>query len=123
MNATVVVIPTYNERRNLPRLAERILALEPNFDILVVDDNSPDGTGQVADALAATYPAVQVLHRPGKQGLGPAYIAGFQWALKHGYPYICQMDAGHSHSPDQLPDFLAAVQEYDLVLGSRYVGG
>jgi dolichol-phosphate mannosyltransferase len=123
MNAAIVVIPTYNERNNLPRLAERILAQQPEFDILVVDDNSPDGTGAVADELAHAHPAVHVLHRPGKQGLGRAYVAGFKWALTHGFEYICQMDADHSHSPDQLPALLAAAKEYDLVLGSRYLGG
>ena len=123
MNDTVVVIPTYNERNNLPRLVERILVLQPHFDVLVVDDNSPDGTGEVADELARAHPAVRVLHRPGKQGLGRAYVAAFKWALAADYSYICQMDADHSHSPDELPALRAAAQQYDLVLGSRYVGG
>jgi dolichol-phosphate mannosyltransferase len=123
MSAALVVVPTYNERHNLPRLTERILAVEPKFDVLVVDDNSPDGTGQVADALAAQQPAVHVLHRPGKQGLGRAYVAGFKWAVERGYEYICQMDADHSHNPDELPAFITAAREYDLVLGSRYLGG
>lgn len=123
MNPAVVVIPTYDERHNLPPLVARILAAEPKFDVLVVDDNSPDGTGAVADELARTHPEVHVLHRPGKQGLGRAYVAGFKWALAQGYEYVCQMDADHSHSPDQLPLLRAAAQEHDLVLGSRYLGG
>jgi dolichol-phosphate mannosyltransferase len=123
MNPGVVIIPTYNERNNLPRLAERILKLEPRFDLLVVDDNSPDGTGEVADQLARTYPEVNVLHRPGKQGLGPAYVAGFKWALAQGHEYVFEMDADHSHSPEQLPDLLRGVQDADLALGSRYLGG
>ena len=123
MNNAVVVVPTYNECNNLPRLTERILAQEPGFDVLVVDDNSPDGTGAVADQIAAAHPAVHVLHRPGKQGLGRAYVAGFKWALAQGYDYVCQMDADHSHSPDQLPSLLTAAKDYDVVLGSRYLGG
>lgn len=123
MNDAVVIIPTYNERSNLARLVERILVLEPHFDVLVVDDNSPDGTGAVADELTRAHPAVRVLHRPGKQGLGRAYVAGFKWALAADYSYICQMDADHSHSPDELPALRDAAQQYDLVLGSRYVGG
>jgi len=123
MNSALVVVPTYNERNNLPRLAERILAQQPQFDILVVDDNSPDGTGAVADEIARLHPALHVLHRPAKQGLGRAYLAGFKWALASGYEYICQMDADHSHNPDQLNSLRDAAREYDLVLGSRYLGG
>ncbi len=123
MSEAIVVLPTYNERNNLPRLVERVLALPVRFEILVVDDNSPDGTGAVADDLARTAPAVHVLHRAAKQGLGRAYLAGFQWALARGYEYIFEMDADHSHSPEQLPDWLAAAREHDLVLGSRYVNG
>ena len=123
MRRALVIVPTYNESTNLPRLVERILALRPQFDVLVVDDNSPDGTGEVADALAHAHSAVQVLHRPAKQGLGRAYVAGFRWGLTHGYDYLCQMDADHSHDPDELPSLLAAAQQYDVVLGSRYLGG
>lgn len=123
MSKALVIIPTYNERESLPPLVEQVLGLPREFHILVVDDNSPDGTGQVADDLALKSPAVHVLHRPAKQGLGRAYVAGFKWALSHGYDYVFEMDADHSHSPDQLPDFLEAIQSYDLVLGSRYVGG
>ncbi|OFV89217.1 MAG: dolichyl-phosphate beta-D-mannosyltransferase [Acidobacteria bacterium RBG_16_68_9] len=123
MNRRLVVIPTYNERNNLPRLAERILRLSPPFDILVVDDNSPDGTGDVADELARGFPAVRVLHRPRKEGLGRAYVAGFKWALAEGYEFVFEMDADHSHHPDELIELLAASERYDLALGSRYVGG
>jgi len=123
MNSAIVVVPTYNERNNLPRLVERIVSQQPAFDVLVVDDNSPDGTGSVADEIAAVHPVVHVLHRAGKQGLGRAYVAGFKWALTQRYEYLCQMDADHSHSPDELPALLAAAKEYDLVLGSRYLNG
>jgi hypothetical protein len=124
VNPALVVVPTYNERHNLSPLAERILALEPKFDILVVDDSSPDGTGDVADALARGSDAVNVLHRPGKDGLGRAYVAGFKWALGRGYEYVCQMDADHSHDPAELPNLLAAASaDLDLALGSRYLGG
>jgi dolichol-phosphate mannosyltransferase len=116
----VVIVPTYNERANIARIVEEILAQDARLDVLVVDDNSPDGTGQIADELAAATPRVQVLHRPGKQGLGKAYLAGFQWALAREYAYIFEMDADFSHDPAHLPQFLAAVEDADLVLGSRY---
>jgi dolichol-phosphate mannosyltransferase len=123
MNEALVVVPTYNEFHNLPRLIARIQESAPDFDVLVVDDNSPDGTGVLADELAREHPNVHVLHRPEKQGLGPAYVAGFKWALAQGYQYMCEMDADHSHNPMQLSDLLAATDRYDLVLGSRYIGG
>lgn len=123
MNDSIVVVPTYNERHNLPKLVSLILEQEPGFDILVVDDNSPDGTGQVADELARAHTQLHVLHRPEKQGLGRAYVAGFQWALARDYDFILEMDADHSHSPHQLPELRAAAEENDVVLGSRYVGG
>ena len=119
----VVVIPTYNERINLPLIVPQILEQDPAFDVLVVDDNSPDGTGQLADALAAAEPRIHVLHRPGKAGLGKAYIAGFRWALDHGYDLIFEMDADFSHDPKFLPEFLRAAEHADLVLGSRYHSG
>ncbi|MCS7090806.1 MAG: polyprenol monophosphomannose synthase [Verrucomicrobiota bacterium] len=123
MTQTLVIVPTYNERENLPRIAERLLALPVKVDLLVVDDNSPDGTGQVADALAAQHPEIHVLHRKEKAGLGRAYIAGFKWALARGYEYIFEMDGDFSHNPDDIPRFLEAAAEADLVLGSRYIGG
>jgi dolichol-phosphate mannosyltransferase len=123
MNEAIVVIPTYNEFHNLPRLVGRIQQSAPQFDVLVVDDNSPDGTGAVANELAHSDARIHVLHRPEKQGLGPAYVAGLKWALAKGYQYLCQMDADHSHNPEQLPDLIAATERYDLVLGSRYIGG
>jgi dolichol-phosphate mannosyltransferase len=119
----LVVVPTYNERENLPPLAERVLALPRRVDLLVVDDNSPDGTGRLADELAARDPRVHVLHRQVKDGLGRAYIAGFQWALARGYEYVLEMDGDFSHNPDDIPRFLEAARGSDLVLGSRYSHG
>jgi dolichol-phosphate mannosyltransferase len=123
MNNTLVVVPTYNERENLPPLAQRLLNLAVPVDILVVDDNSPDGTGQVADELAQKMPAVHVLHRAEKNGLGRAYIAGFKWALEHGYDFVFELDGDFSHNPDDIPMFLEAAKGADLVLGSRYLNG
>lgn len=120
---TLVIVPTYNERENLEPLAARVLALPTPVDLLIVDDNSPDGTGQVADALAARHPAIHVLHRPGKEGLGRAYCAGFTWALARHYEFIFEMDGDFSHNPDDIPRFLEAARDADLVLGSRYVQG
>lgn len=119
----VVVLPTYNEKDNLGPIVEAILAATPLCDVLVVDDNSPDGTGAEADALAAGNPRVKVLHRAGKEGLGKAYLAGFQVALDAGYDYILEMDADFSHDPARLPALLEAAKSTDLVLGSRYVDG
>lgn len=121
----MVVVPTYNEADNLPTLVGELLALDlPGLEVLVVDDNSPDGTGQIADDLAQRYPAqVHVMHRAGKLGLGTAYIAGFRYALEHGADYIVQMDADFSHSPGYIPHFLEAIEGYDVVIGSRYVAG
>jgi dolichol-phosphate mannosyltransferase len=123
MNRTLVVVPTYNERENLPPLAKRILALPVKAELLVVDDNSPDGTGKIADELAAESPAVHVLHRTEKNGLGRAYIAGFQWALERDYEFVFELDGDFSHNPDDIPMFLEAAKEADLVLGSRYLNG
>ena len=119
----LVIIPTYNEAMNLGTLVPQVLAQDPRLEVLVVDDNSPDGTGQLAAALAQQNPRVQVLHREGKRGLGTAYITGFRWALERGYDYVFEMDADFSHDPAHLKDFLNAVGEADLVLGSRYLGG
>ena len=119
----LVVVPTYNERENLPQIVPAILAQDPRLDVLVVDVGSPDGTGQLADAMAAADPRVHVLHRTAKQGLGRAYLAGFTWALPKGYDFIFEMDADFSHDPKALPAFLTAIQDADLVLGSRYATG
>ena len=120
---TVVVIPTFNERDTLSSIITRVRAAVPTADILVVDDNSPDGTGAIADELAAQDPQIHVMHRLGKEGLGAAYLAGFAWALQHDYGVIVEMDADGSHQPEQLPDLLAALDDADLVLGSRWVRG
>lgn len=122
-SARLVVVPTYNERENLPLIVERLLALNAGLELLVVDDNSPDGTGDVADALAQAHPEVQVMHRANREGLGRAYVAAFGWALEKGYAAIVQMDADLSHDPKYLPGMLAQLEESDLVLGSRYVPG
>ena len=119
----LVIVPTYNESENVTRIVPLILAQDARLDVLVVDDNSPDGTGRLADALAEADPRVHVLHRAGKQGLGKAYLAGFRWALERDYAYIFEMDADFSHDPRHLPEFLAAVQHADVVLGSRYRDG
>jgi dolichol-phosphate mannosyltransferase len=123
MNQTLIIVPTFNERENLPRMAQKLLSLPVTVDVLVVDDNSPDGTGQLADDLAAKHPQIHVLHRSEKNGLGRAYIAGFKWALQQGYEFIFEMDCDFSHDPEAIPMFLATAQKADLVLGSRYCGG
>jgi dolichol-phosphate mannosyltransferase len=120
---TLVIVPTYNERENIVPLAARLMALPTPVDLLVVDDNSPDGTGQLADELAAGNPAVKVLHRPEKDGLGRAYCTGFAWALERNYEFVFEMDGDFSHNPDDIPSFLAAARTADLVLGSRYARG
>src|SRR5260221_6626491 len=104
-------------------MAQKLLPLPAGVDVLVVDDSSPDGTGQIADELAAKHPQIHVLHRTEKNGLGRAYIAGFKWALERGYEFIFEMDCDFSHNPDDIPAFLEAIKDADLVLGSRYVGG
>jgi dolichol-phosphate mannosyltransferase len=122
---TLIIIPTYNERDNLPALVQRLMAQPLTLDVLVVDDNSPDGTGQVADELASRNPLVHVLHRQNKEGLGRAYLAGFDWALQRGYEFILEMDADFSHNPADVPRLVEAArtEEADLVLGSRYKDG
>ena len=119
----LVVVPTYDEKDNLARVLARLRAAVPGADVLVVDDNSPDGTGDLADAVAAGDNQVHVLHRPGKRGLGAAYVAGFRWGLERCYDVLVEMDADGSHQPEQLPDLLAALSGADLVIGSRWVPG
>jgi len=125
MSKTIIVIPTYNEAGNLPEMAKTLFALGiENLEILIVDDNSPDGTGQVADRLQEQYPGrFHVMHRAGKQGLGTAYVQGFTWALEQGAEIVIQMDADFSHSPADIPHMLEAIGAYDVVVGSRYVKG
>jgi dolichol-phosphate mannosyltransferase len=123
LGRVVVIVPTYNERDNLEQIATRVRAALPDADVLVVDDNSPDGTGEIADKLALADQRISVLHRPGKSGLGAAYIAGFRWALERGYGVLVEMDADGSHDPMDLPKMLTALERADLVIGSRYVRG
>lgn len=118
-----VIVPTYNERDNIEMIVARVRAAVPSADLLVVDDGSPDGTGDLADKLAAEDSSVHVLHRPGKAGLGAAYIAGFRWALDEDYGAVVEMDADGSHSPEELPALLSALAGADVVLGSRWVPG
>src|SRR5215471_4722777 len=122
MSKALVVVPTYNERDNLPPIVQRLLALPVPVDVLVVDDNSPDGTGRLADELAAKHPQVHVLHREQKNGLGRAYIAGFKWALARGYDFVLEMDADFSHDPDDVPRLIEAAANADCAVGSRYIG-
>ena len=119
----LVIIPTYNERDNIARLIDQVLARDNRLDVLVVDDGSPDGTGAIVDAIRATNARVEVIHRPRKLGLGTAYIEGFKWALARHYAVVFEMDADFSHDPAHLPQFLEAVEGADLVLGSRYRNG
>jgi dolichol-phosphate mannosyltransferase len=119
----LVILPTYNESENLPRIVPRILEQDPRLEILVADDNSPDGTGRLATDLAGLNPRVHVLHRPQKQGLGRAYLAGFAWGLERGYDRLIEMDADFSHDPKFLPDLIAATEDADLAIGSRYKSG
>jgi dolichol-phosphate mannosyltransferase len=119
----LLCLPTYDERENLAPMIDAILAAVPQVDVLVIDDNSPDGTGRLADEIAAREPRVKVLHRAGKEGLGKAYLAGFAWALARDYGLVMEMDCDFSHDPRYLPGMLAAAEEADLVLGSRYVKG
>lgn len=121
MNRDIIIIPTYNERNNIKKLIAEILALNKSLDILIVDDNSPDGTGQEADILSGLYDEVKVLHRPAKLGMGRAYVDGFKWALERNYDQICEMDADFSHNPKDLLRLLEGVQDSDLCIGSRYI--
>lgn len=121
--SALIIIPTYNEAENLEPLVEEILAQACGFDILIVDDNSPDGTGKIAEGLAQKKPELHVMHRSGKLGLGTAYVEGFKWALAKGYDYALEMDCDFSHHPSYLPEFLKVIGSADLVIGSRYIKG
>lgn len=123
LGRVLVIIPTYNERDNLPVVVGRVREAAPSVDVLVVDDASPDGTGELADGLADGDGQVNVLHRTAKDGLGAAYIAGFRWAFDHGYDVMVEMDADGSHQPEELPRLLSALRDADLVIGARYVRG
>jgi dolichol-phosphate mannosyltransferase len=120
---TLIIIPTYNEVENLPPLLKEIFECAPETDVLIVDDNSPDGTGKLADEIRNENPRVLVIHRSGKLGLGTAYIAGFKYAIEHDYDAAFEMDADFSHDPKYLPDFLKTIEQADLVIGSRYIRG
>ncbi|MCK4858226.1 MAG: polyprenol monophosphomannose synthase [candidate division Zixibacteria bacterium] len=119
----LVLLPTYNEKDNVARISEQILEVDERIEILVVDDNSPDGTGEIADQLASANPRIKVMHRLEKKGLGRAYIAGFKYGIKHKYDYIFEMDADFSHQPRYLADHLRNIQTCDISLGSRYIDG
>lgn len=119
----LVLLPTYNEKENIEIIIPEILKQDDRLYILVIDDNSPDGTGQIADTIAAKNPRVFVMHRQQKEGLGQAYIAGFRWALERDYDFVFEMDADLSHKPNYLPEFLDNIKDYDIVLGSRYISG
>jgi len=122
---TLVIVPTYNERENLPALVRKVFSLPVKVDLLIVDDNSPDGTGKMADEFAQQHPGLHVLHRAEKNGLGRAYIAGFKWALERDYEFIMEMDGDFSHNPDDIPAFIqtAVHEKADCVIGSRYSKG
>ncbi|MFQ5607850.1 MAG: polyprenol monophosphomannose synthase, partial [Candidatus Zixiibacteriota bacterium] len=119
----LIIFPTYNERENIEKITHAVLPLDPRINVLIVDDSSPDGTGKIADRLAAEDARVHVLHRQEKKGLGRAYLAGFDWALERKFEYIFEMDADFSHGPQYIKDFLREIEESDLVIGSRYISG
>jgi dolichol-phosphate mannosyltransferase len=119
----LVIVPTYNEKGNIERMIDAILKQDATLDVLVVDDGSPDGTGEIVDRVASANPRVFAIHRAGKLGLGTAYVAGFKWALQRDYQFVFEMDADFSHAPDRLPVFLKAIETADLVIGSRYQNG
>jgi dolichol-phosphate mannosyltransferase len=123
LRKALVVVPTYNERDNLSRLVPLILEQDARLDVLIIDDASPDGTGEIAEDIASREPRLHVLHREGKLGLGTAYLAGFRWALDRDYDVIFEMDADFSHDPGHIPRFLKTIREFDVVLGSRYLHG
>ncbi len=120
---TLVIIPTYNEKENVRGIVEAVLQQSPTLDVLIVDDNSPDGTAAIVEEMGQSNPRVHLLKRAGKLGLGTAYIAGFKWGLPHGYDYLMEMDCDFSHDPREIPNFLRKTAEAELVLGSRYIDG
>src|SRR5579859_7801540 len=120
---TLIIIPTYNEYENLPPLLETIFSYLPQTDILIVDDNSPDGTGELVDKMSLADQRIHAIHRAGKLGLGTAYVAGFKYAIAHNYDVAFEMDADFSHDPQYLPNFFTAMENADLVIGSRYISG
>ena len=119
----LIIFPTYNERENIEKIVHAVLPMDARINVLIVDDNSPDGTGEIADKLVAAEKQVNVLHRAEKQGLGQAYLAGFRWALERDFDLIFEMDADFSHGPEYIKNFLKEIQDYDLVIGSRYISG
>lgn len=119
----LVIVPTLNEADNIEELVPRVLEQDPGIEMLVVDDNSADGTGQMVDELIKSNPRLHILHRPRKMGLGTAYVAGFRFALERDYDFVFEMDADFSHDPDSIPAFLEAIEDADLVVGSRYLNG
>lgn len=119
----LIIFPTYNERENIEKIVHAVLPLDPRINVLIVDDNSPDGTGDIADRLSKSEDKVFVLHREEKQGLGKAYIAGFKWAIENKFDFIFEMDADFSHGPEYIREFLKEIQNHDLVIGSRYITG
>ncbi|MDD3563650.1 MAG: glycosyltransferase, partial [Candidatus Cloacimonetes bacterium] len=119
----LLIIPTYNEIKNIDRIIRTVLSKAKDLEVLVMDDNSPDGTADAVKALMQTEPRLHIIERPGKMGLGSAYVAGFKYALDKGYEFILEMDADFSHNPDDVPRLLEAAQKYDLVIGSRYSNG
>ena len=123
LERVIVLVPTYNERDSLPRLLAQVRAEVPSVDLVVLDDNSPDGTGDLADEIAADDPQIHVIHREQKEGLGRAYLHGFRWAMEQGYDVLVEMDADGSHQPKHLPTILAALEDADVVIGSRWVRG
>jgi dolichol-phosphate mannosyltransferase len=119
----LIIFPTYNEKDNIEKIVHAVLPLDARIHVLIVDDDSPDGTGKIADRLTKNEEKVFVLHREAKRGLGKAYIAGFKWAIENNFDYIFEMDADFSHGPEYIKDFLREIQKYDLVIGSRYISG
>jgi len=120
---TLVIIPTYNERENIERIVPLVIEKDPSIHVLIVDDNSPDGTGQIADSMSKENDRLFVIHRPNKSGLGTAYVTGFKFALQRSYDYIFEMDSDFSHDPKYIPHFLESIKDADLILGSRYISG